>query len=416
MSAAPVAIIEEIVDQYFEDASFLWAEREAAKKAVNHTLYDLAFLDGRIEALVDGLRVAGDDGWDLCEAGLDPEDPGTVFTASVIAFESGDEERMDLVVEASGESRTAFRAVVSALGWMDVKRFNALIIGFVSNKSRPYRRLGIAACGIRRLNPKTYLDQALNSSDMFLRARALKAVGQLKRIDLLPQLQIHLQHENHDCRFEAARSALLLGDKSALDTLSAFILSPSKYMLPAMQVALRLADNQVAQAWLKNLSKDPEQRRQMLIGTGITGNPGYIPMLLKVMRTHALARAAGNAFAMITGINLAEEGLEGPWPDGFEVGPNDDPEDENTEMDPDEDLPWPNVESLAHWWAQNMQRFEAGSRYLCGLPISNEHCALVLKTGMQPSRNAAALELALSEAATPYFNTSASGPEQIKRL
>lgn len=416
MCAAATAIIEEIVEQHFEEASFLWSQRDAAAKATNYSLPDLAFLDERVEAHLDGLRVAGENGWELCENGLDLDDPGTVFTTSIIAFESGDTERIDLVVGASSESRAAFRAVVSALGWMDVKQFNGLIISLVGNQSRLHRRLGIAACGIRRVNPKTYLDQAINSSDLFLRALAFKAAGELKRADLLPQLQKHYQHENHDCRFEAARSALLLGDKSALDTLSAFILSPSKFTLPAMQVALRLADNQVAQSWLKTQSKDPEQRRQMLVGTGITGNPEYISMLIKVMRTPALARAAGNAFTMITGVNLAEEGLEGPWPDGFEAGPNDNPEDTNTEMDPDEDLPWPEVELLGQWWAQNMQQFEAGTRYLCGQPVSQQHCASVLKSAKQPLRTAAALELALSESGTSYFNTRAPGQEQIKRL
>lgn len=44
---------------------------------------------------------------------------------------------------------------------------------------------------------------------------------------------------------------------------------------------------------------------------------------------------------MITGVNLAEQGLEGTRPDGFEAGPNDDPDDENVETGPDENSPWP---------------------------------------------------------------------------
>jgi len=52
-----------------------------------------------------------------------------------------------------------------------------------------------------------------------------------------------------------------------------------------------------------------------------------------------LARVAGEAFTMITGVDIAYEDLEGAWPEGFVAGPTEDPEDENVAMDPDEDLP-----------------------------------------------------------------------------
>jgi hypothetical protein len=41
---------------------------------------------------------------------------------------------------------------------------------------------------------------------------------------------------------------------------------------------------------------------------------------------------------MITGVDIAYEDLEGVWPEGFEAGPTENPENENVAMDPDEDL------------------------------------------------------------------------------
>jgi len=175
-------------------------------------------------------------------------------------------------------------------------------------------------------------------------------------------------------------------------------------------------DTQASQAWLKTMAKDPTQRRDVLIGTGIIGDPLFVPTLLKQMETPELARAAGAAFSMITGINLAEENLEGAWPDGFEAGPNDDPEDENVDMDPDEDLPWPNALEVANWWAQHKGEYERGIRHLSGLPVSPEHCTHVMKSGLQPQRVAASLELALSQAELPWFNTKAKGNQQISHL
>lgn len=416
MCAAASAIIEEIVEQHFEEASFLWSQRDAAATATNYTLPDLTFLDERIEAHVDGLRVAGDYGWALCEAGLDPQDPGTVFTSSIIAFESGDKERIELIVGISNESRATFRAVASGLGWMNNQRFNSIIMGLVSAKSRRYRRLGIAACGIRRINPKTYLDQAANSSDLFLKALAFKTVGELNRTDLLPLLQKNFQNEDHACRFEAARSALLLGDMSATETLGSFVLSSSEYTLPAMQVALRLVDGPTARNWLRTLSKDPALQRLVLTGSGVVGDPAFMPMLLKQMTRPEMARAAGDAFSMITGVDLAGEHLEGEWPEGYEVGPNDDPEDENVDMDPDEDLAWPNAELVAQWWEKNKGVFTAGTRFLGGSPVSVDSCTQILKTGSQRLRQAAALELALSQPDAALFNIKAVGSLQMSRL
>lgn len=412
MCAVPAPIIEEIVDQHYDEAAYLWSQRDAATTATNYSLSDLAFLDERLEAHIDGLRVAGDYGWGLCEAGLDPKDPGTVFTASVIAFESADKERIDLLVGVSGQSRAAFRAVVSGLGWMKVQSFNSIILGMVSAKSLQYRRLGIAACGIRRLNPKTYLDQAVNSSDLFLKTMALKTAGSLKRLDLLPELQKHLQHEDHSCRFEAARSALLLGDRSASDTLGAFVNSNSDHTLPAMQVALRVVDGQTSKSWLKAQSRIPELRRAMFLGIGMTGDAGYVPMLIKRMSQPEFARVAGYAFSMITGIDLQAYKLDALQPEGFEAGPNDDPEDGNVDMDADEDLDWPHPELVAKWWEKNGAQFNIGTRYLAGNPVSPESCAQILQTANQSTRHAASIEIALSSPAATFINVKAPGYTQ----
>ncbi|MBT8076024.1 MAG: TIGR02270 family protein [Gammaproteobacteria bacterium] len=409
-------ILEHIVDQHFDEAAFLWEQRDAAVTAINYSLEDLAYLDSRVDAHIDGLRLAGEYGWKLCEDGLDEEEPGTAFATSVIAMESGDAERIDQVIDAGNQSRAAFRAVVSGLGWMNNKRFKERIPELVRAKSRKYRRLGVAACGIRRINPRQYLDQAVESSDLYLKARALRAAGELKRLDLLPAIKLNIQREDHACRFAAARSALLLGDRSALEALSAFVLTQSSYTLPAMRIALRLVDAQTARNWLKAQAKVPEQRRQMLIGTGITGEPGYIPMLIKQMSNPEYARAAGESFEMITGIDLAAEKLEQEPPQGFKAGPNDDTDNDDVAMDEDEDLNWPDADLVSRWWEQNAAAFQTGNRYLAGHPITPETCRQVLKNGNQRQRHAAALELALSSPEAPYFNIRGPGAWQKKRL
>jgi uncharacterized protein (TIGR02270 family) len=119
---------------------------------------------------------------------------------------------------------------------------------------------------------------------------------------------------------------------------------------------------------------------------------------------------------MITGLDLVDENMEGEWPEGFEAGPTEDPEDENVEMDPDEDLPWPQPEKVRSWWDKRRTEFWDGSRYLCGKPIDEAACRDVLRSGLQRQRRAAALELALMHPNAPLFNTSAPGFRQQRFL
>ena len=74
--------------------------------------------------------------------------------------------------------------------------------------------------------------------------------------------------------------------------------------------------------WLDKLRHLPEKTRQAISGYGACGDPSAIPWLMEQMHVPELARPAGEAFSMITGVDLAYDDLEGEWPEGFEAGPN----------------------------------------------------------------------------------------------
>src|SRR5262245_39750913 len=83
-------IIEEVVERHAEEAAFLWTTRDRAVHSANYSLKDLSGLDERVEAHLDGLRVAGQFGWQLCEQVLNKDEPGRIFAVGVLAFDSGD--------------------------------------------------------------------------------------------------------------------------------------------------------------------------------------------------------------------------------------------------------------------------------------------------------------------------------------
>lgn len=409
-------IIPNVVEQHAEEAAFLWLLRDAAVSQPHYKLKDLAHLDDRVEAHIDGLRIAGDEGWQICREALASEEPGEVFTAAVLAFEGDDGRRVDDVISVVQDAPENWRALVSAIGWLSDEDYQRWVPGMLSANAPSYRRLAIAGSVIHHQDLACALTAALDDPEPHFQARALRAVGELKRRDLLPMLHQRFKADDTACQFWAAWSAVLLGNHAALDALKTFATSEPSFRGEAMQVMLRIMDVPSATKWLRDFTESPEVLRHAVLGAGIIGDPLYVPWLIKLMALPEVSRAAGEAFTMITGVDLAYDDLEGEWPEGFEAGPAENPEDEDVAMDPDEDLTWPEPSLVQAWWEKNKNGFQSGKRYLVGQPISVEHCQQVLKTGFQRQRRAAALELALLQPDVPIFNTSAPGLRQQRLL
>ena len=99
-------VIQNIIEQHAEEASFLWLQRDLAMHEPHYSLKDLAHLDDRLEAHIDGLRIAGDTGSEICKEALQIGEPGEVFAAAVLAFEGEDGQRVDDVVKVAIEEKS----------------------------------------------------------------------------------------------------------------------------------------------------------------------------------------------------------------------------------------------------------------------------------------------------------------------
>jgi uncharacterized protein (TIGR02270 family) len=202
----------------------------------------------------------------------------------------------------------------------------------------------------------------------------------------------------------------------AIPTLQAIASLDRLHREEAVKMALRRMDLIAAHAWRQALAHNPDTMRLAIIGAGVVGDPVSIPWLIEQTTIPELARIAGEAFTTITGVDIAYEDLEGEWPEGFEAGPTEDPEDENVAMDPDENLPWPKPEAIHTWWRNHQGQFRPGTRYLLGKPMSPDWLRDVLRNGRQRQRAAAALELALQQPGQPLFESRAPGFRQQQLL
>jgi uncharacterized protein (TIGR02270 family) len=229
----------------------------------------------------------------------------------------------------------------------------------------------------------------------------------------MPACQAAFADEDDDCSFWSSWSGVLLGDRGrAIEVLTRQGISPGSYRMLAFRLALQVMETSAAHSVLQQLARIPGGARWLIQGSGIVGDPAYVPWLIQKMADLPTARLAGEAFSTIAGVHLGQAALDRPAPEGFEAGPNDDPDDPNVDMDPDDGLPWPDVARIEKWWKANSSRFNSGARYFMGAAVTREHCIQVLENGYQRQRILAAHYLCLLNPGTPLFNTSAPARRQ----
>lgn len=412
----PHAIVPHVVLQHAEGAAFQWVLRDAAVSAPHYDCVDLAALDERVEAHLDGLLIAGEPGWRLVQQELEWKEAGEAFVATSLAFSSGDAGRIDRALEVVASESDLSRGAISALAWMtDAQEAKTLNRRLLDDERPAVRYVAVAAASVRREDPGVALAGALDHEDQKVQARGARAVAELGRVDLLASTKALRSHHDEVVRFWSTWAAALLGDATSATMLGA--LGPGNALRwRAVDLASRCMPLPETHAWHAELASSPEHLRLAIQGTGAAGDPERIPWLIEQMATPELARPAGEAFTMITGVDLAYDDLDGDWPEGFEAGPTENPEDEDVEMDPDEDLPWPDPELVGRWWSAHRSEYQPGRRYLLGRPIERQSLEHALRHGMQRQRAAAALELALLDPGKPLFEVRAPGFRQQKLL
>ncbi len=409
-------VLEHIVSQHAEESAFLWLLRDDAVVAPHYRLDDLIQLESRIDAHLDGLKVAGPAGWTHCLEQLGFSEKGEVFTAAFIALDSAVDAGLSPVLEVIRETPETTRGLVSALGWVEPGRLQGQVVAWLQSEDPLLRQVGLSACAIRRVDCGKYLETGLEDGDPRVRARALRSVGEIRRRDLLPQLLSRLGDSEAECRFWAAWSASLLGSPEGLAELQRFAETPGVHQRSALELLMRNPDPVLSVACLRGLSQQQLGSREVVEASGWFGDPASVPWLLEQMKSPSLARVAGESLSLITGLDLAYLNLDGEMPEGFEAGPTEDPEDERVALDEDEDLPWPDRDQLLAWWQTHQAEFTTGRRYLCGQPIDALQCREVLRSGFQRQRRAAALEWAMLDSERMLFNTADRGERQRAQL
>jgi uncharacterized protein (TIGR02270 family) len=427
-------IIDDIIEQHFEEASILWNTRDRAIRDGVHGLKELGFLDERIDAHLDGLRIAGDEGWEVCEKVLTFEDAGEVFAAGLLALELNDGARLEAVLAASEDPALA-RGMISALGWAEHATAEPLIKRLLAAEAPGRRGLGVAAAAAHRRHPGKAMAEAIGDDDPVLRARALRTAGELGRGELLLAVRAGLSDSDDRCRACAVRSVALLSaaadpattaslQRAATADPAAFDGLPLGFRDELTWLAARRLPPGQLKSWRDALMSNPETARTAVVAAGAGGDPASVPWLIEQMARPELARAAGAAFAIISGAEPVANRLEGKARDTARPQPvavNEDDENGGGDVaveakDPDKAVPWVDAGKAAAWWKANGGRFAPGVRHFGGRPVSGDWLRDVLRSARQNVRSLAAIELAAAHPGQPLFPVRAPAARQRSLL
>lgn len=410
-------IVPAVVQQHADDAAMLGASRMDLVDGPSATLGRLGHFDRRLTAHLDGLRLAGESGRDMCEAALEAPSRGALFALGVRALEDRDEARLARLFALAQALPAAATGLLSAFGWVERSELQGTVSRLLRDREGFSRMMGVAACALHGVDPGIGAGRFLDDADPLVRARAFRAAGELGAANLLRSGAAGVADPDEDCRFWAAWSAVLMGNRgAALDALVKNGFQPGPHRERAFRLALQAMTTKAAHAALQRLAANSTNVRWVIQGSGIGGDPAYVPWLVKQMDDPKQARIAAEAFTFISGVDLGAAALDRKAPEGFEVGPTDDPDDPDVDMDPDDGLSWPDAGKIRAWWETDGKRFQPGVRYFMGEPVSRAHCISVLKNGYQRQRILAAHYLCLLESGTQLFNTSAPAWRQRRLL
>ncbi len=409
----------DISEQFVVDASFLWLLRSISVKQPHYYLEDLAKLEQRIDANLDGLMTNFSLAWEVCVPELEFEQAGEAFTAAIIAFRSRDVNKIKQVIAHAFCNDDTFRGVVSAMAWLPKPLTSDWALRFLHSKDINHKYLAIAFYSIRRKNPGNILVELFQREECIahqkLLVRLIRLVGELKLYSFANQVQKMANHELTDVAFWANWTLVMLGEhKAALPLLNLIKQEPAFQQLGIATIFKVLPIAQ-ARKWISEFSKQPEMLRMVIQAVGVLGDPHAVPWLIDKMNNFDTAKIAGEAFSLITGIDLDRYELTIEPPEDIAMVPNDDSEDADVSMDEDENLPFPDVSKINHTWLRYRDRYKVGHRYLLGVEVTkntpetiDKLKGLFEKSG-QRQRHSTALTLALLDPQSPFINVKARG-------
>jgi uncharacterized protein (TIGR02270 family) len=277
-------VVPVILAQHAEDAVVIHTTRTAHTRDPHVKLEQLGRFDERLAAHLDGLNVAGEAARSLVDAFLETPSAGAGFVAGVVAIESRNIESIDRLFSLAAALPELASGLRGAFGWVEPSQLKGIVAEALASKD-PLRRLtGIAASAMHRVDPGLASARRLEDPAAEVRARALRTAGELGQSELVSRVVSAVGDDDAACRFWAAWSAVLLGDRQrGPGALKNIALEPGPFKYRALELSLLVSPVAACHELLHALGADRAQRRHLIRGIGLMGDAALVPWLIDQM-------------------------------------------------------------------------------------------------------------------------------------
>ena len=385
-------MILDILEEHIEEADFLFSQRQLAFQMLDLNGEDLAEIDERLRAHLNGLLLGQDAAWESVRGFLTAGSTGEAFVAGIVVLEGGQPSRLDeleLVLSSTPpQTVEGIRWACCLTVWPGVSAFLKRLL---DHDAPVVKAVAIEAMSYRGIDPGSdALTKALDSPEEELVLAALHSIGRLRVRRYQQVVRDYAAMGEPAIQAAALECLAVLDPQAAHRQCIAVLKEAGPYAAMAVGLLGVFAKKQDLNALVRAASSpDKTLARAAVLALGTMGDTDAVPFLIELLGNDDLARVAGAALGQVFGDQLPDDEAEEPAktepaasqdasttsPDregggkdtaSDDTGENED-EDEK-DWEPDDDLPRLSIDAVQAWWSKNRYSFPAGTRYRNGQP------------------------------------------------
>lgn len=405
--------------RHASDAGFYWAQHDQSVHSPKVGLERLLHFGRVLDAHLDGLLVAGDEGWQIAIEELERwRSSREVFVAAYLALRSDNGDRLRAVWDVIKLSpERGLRGLISALAWVPAKHSLPWIEHWAQGNQPALQVTALRAAALMGAAADaaiaTAVEPALRQEDSSVRAAACRLIGTGRFSPPPAALEDWLNHADLCTRAEAAIALLPHKPEAAVNSLWKAVGEQAGLAADAEGWDKQQAERRLAR-WVRLLGPYlpyshpaiPQLVSRLPVRQGLQlalyhADPALLPWIIDQMESPDTARYAGWVWYALTGVHLERYGLAVP-PDA------DDERITLADSDLDAGLPLPHLPSIRAWQSMHGSALPAGSPVLLGQALNTDLAISTLALAPQALRTIASQWLARE--AAPYRALSTRSP------
>jgi uncharacterized protein (TIGR02270 family) len=355
-----------LLELHAEELEFLWAQRQSILRSPLRFRYDLAALEERIEAHVQGLLVAGAEMLPLMAPGLDADEPFPVFLAAYPLLRLGTEPAVQ---------RVLFNFVTAKEGKLDGLRQALCYAGLPA--LNPLQKAltnapaaaAVAAAEILAFHGRLEIQAAqfdvfLKHKDPLIRTAAWRTMARANIPTRPGAFQAGLGDSDPQVKRETLWAAAWQAQTGLLDYCRQLALTPTAEQWDGIYLLAILGTPEDLDLMLE-VAQAPKLGPLRFEAVAAFGHPALVEILLTGLESSDIptAVASAQAFTRITGLDIeSNERVQVPPADGHQP--------DEFEKEFLDEVQLPNRQLAREHWKKEAARYRQGTRWSRGLNLS----------------------------------------------